>query len=251
MIGIYKITNKIDGKTYIGQSDNIERRLAEHKQQKAMTIDDYINILGVENFDFEVIEQCSQDELDQKEQDYIKLYDSQNNGYNIQLGGFNNSRGEGNGRARLTESDVIFIRNSYAKHTSPKEIYEKYFSDIITKSQFQAVWQGRSWAYIMPEVYTEENKHYYASEQNKTKALLTKDEILKYRQYYVSHTRKETYDLLIQEKGNIYKERTFEKILIGDVRENSIYKDVPIYKKSQKKWELNGEPVSTIPGAGE
>lgn len=31
MIGIYKITNKIDGKVYIGQSDNLERRLSEHK----------------------------------------------------------------------------------------------------------------------------------------------------------------------------------------------------------------------------
>ena len=30
MIGIYKITNKINGKIYIGQSMNIERRLKEH-----------------------------------------------------------------------------------------------------------------------------------------------------------------------------------------------------------------------------
>ena len=27
--GIYKITNKINGKTYIGQSNNCERRIAE------------------------------------------------------------------------------------------------------------------------------------------------------------------------------------------------------------------------------
>lgn len=245
MIGIYKITNKIDGKTYIGQSDNLERRLSEHKHKRIETIDDYINVLGVENFDFEILEQCSLNELDEKEQKYIQLFNSRNNGYNIQMGGFNNSQGEGNGRARLTEKDVIFIRESYAKHASPKELYENYFKDIITKSQFQTVWQGRSWSNIMPEVYTEENKQYYISEQNKTKTLLTKEDVLRYRLYYVNHTCDEVYQLLLQEKGDIYKKRTFQKILIGDVRENSIYKEVPVYKKQQDKWELNGKPVST------
>ena len=32
MIGIYKITNKVNGKVYIGQSDNIERRWKNHKK---------------------------------------------------------------------------------------------------------------------------------------------------------------------------------------------------------------------------
>ena len=31
MIGIYKITNKENGKCYVGQSNNIERRFSEHK----------------------------------------------------------------------------------------------------------------------------------------------------------------------------------------------------------------------------
>lgn len=99
----------------------------------------------------------------------------------------------------------------------------------------------------MPEVYTEENKKFYSSELVKTKALLTKAEVFRYRKYYRTHTRDEVYNLLISEKGPIYKKRTFEKILMGDVRDTSIYKEVPIYKKSIGIWELNGEPVSTIP----
>lgn len=99
----------------------------------------------------------------------------------------------------------------------------------------------------MPEVYTEENKKFYSSELSKTKALLTKEEVFHYRKYYRTHTRNEVYDLLLSEKGPIYKRRTFEKILIGDVREGSIYKEIPIYRKSTNTWELNGEPVSTIP----
>lgn len=247
MIGIYKIANKNNGKVYIGQSDNIERRLSEHKRKRTETIDDYINILGIKNFDFEVVEECSKEELDKKEQEYIKYYNSAEDGYNYQLGGFNNSSGESNGRALLTETDVRFIRQCYAEHRIPKDVYNEYYKDLITQSQFQTVWQGRSWSAVMPEVFTEENKRFYSSEMMKTKALLTKSEIFHYRKYYVDHTRDEVYQLLISEKGPIYKERTFQKILMGDTRDSSIYKDVPIYKKSKKLWVLNGKPLSTIP----
>ena len=251
MIGIYKITNKKDGKVYVGQSDNIERRLSEHKQKRTLTIDDYINVLGVENFSFEVLEECDEKQLDEKEQYYIKKFNSQEKGYNIQKGGFNNSQGEGNGRAKLTEKDVIFIRESYAKHVQPSLFYEEYFSNKITKNQFQAIWQGRSWTSIMPEVFTNENKQYYISELNKTKALLSKEEVLEYRKYYITHTANEVYNKFLQDKGDILKKATFQKILTGDVRNNNIYKEIPIYKKAKKIWELNGEPVSTIRGSEE
>lgn len=104
----------------------------------------------------------------------------------------------------------------------------------------------------MPEVFTEENKNWYKKEQNKVTASLTPKEVLNYRIFYVTHTRDEVYKKLVEDKGpDLVKKSTFFKILIGDVRDNSIYKDMPIYKKTIKKWILNGEPVSTIPGSGE
>lgn len=103
----------------------------------------------------------------------------------------------------------------------------------------------------MPEVYTEENKKYYISNQNKKRALLTKEEILEYRKYYINHTGEEVYKKFLREKGKILKKSTFLKILIGDVRNNSIYKEIPVYKKNKKYWELNGVPVSTISESGE
>ena len=112
MIGIYKITNKDNGKVYIGQSNDIQRRFLEHKRKRSVTIDDYINVLGVEHFDFEVLEECSLEELDKKEEGYIKLYNSAKDGYNILYGGISNSRGESNGRAILTKDEVIFIRQA-------------------------------------------------------------------------------------------------------------------------------------------
>ena len=65
------------------------------------------------------------------------------------------------------------------------------------------------------------------------KSSLTKEEVLKYRKYYMNHSMSETYQLLCSDKGtNFLKESTFKKIIIGDVRENSIYKEIPVYKKT-------------------
>lgn len=77
MIGIYKIKNRLEGKSYIGKSLNIQRRWMEHRTPKARGNDrlhDDIQRLGVENFDFEILEECSEDELSQKELSYIKKY---------------------------------------------------------------------------------------------------------------------------------------------------------------------------------
>ena len=61
MIGIYKITNNINGKVYIGQSNNIQRRFSEHQtkgESSRIPIDVAIQKYGKENFSFEVIEEC-------------------------------------------------------------------------------------------------------------------------------------------------------------------------------------------------
>lgn len=244
MQGIYKITNKLNNKVYIGQASNLQERISQHKQKRFVPIDMWINMIGVENFDFEILEEGPDIDLDKKEQYYIKKYNAQENGYNKQSGGFNNSIGEGNGRAKLTEQDVIKIRTAYNNHEDPRVTYQQ-FKDKITFSSFQYVWQGRSWVYIMPEVYTEENKKYYKSGINRKTALLTEEEVLKYRTYYINHTGEDTFKYMVKEKGAIMKENTFKKILIGDLKQNNAYKDVPIYKKSTKCWYLNNEPVST------
>ena len=64
MIGIYKITKKSNGKSYIGQSNDIYRRFNEHKYKKELAIDQAIQKYGADAFDFEVLEECSLNELD-------------------------------------------------------------------------------------------------------------------------------------------------------------------------------------------
>lgn len=90
MIGIYKITNKINGKCYIGQSVDIERRFNEHKNCKVdKPLYRAFKKYGIDNFTFEILEECSQEELNEKEIYYIVFYNSttDGNGYNLEHGG--------------------------------------------------------------------------------------------------------------------------------------------------------------------
>lgn len=95
MVGIYKITNKINGKCYIGQSIHIEKRWWAHKHDaflKGGSTYDYplyqsMRKYGLNNFAFEVIEECSVEELNEKEIHYIKYFNSFGNGYNQGPGG--------------------------------------------------------------------------------------------------------------------------------------------------------------------
>lgn len=96
MIGIYKITNRINNKIYIGQSINIKKRWKEHIYKSNLSKDiSYNSILhssmrknGIDNFIFEILKECSYEELDNLETYYISLYNSKYpNGYNIALGG--------------------------------------------------------------------------------------------------------------------------------------------------------------------
>ena len=85
--GIYKYLNKITGEIYIGQSVNIERRYSAHKNQKILAIDKAIQQYGIENFEFEILEECSVDKLNEREIFWIKYYKSYEKGYNKTLGG--------------------------------------------------------------------------------------------------------------------------------------------------------------------
>lgn len=91
LCGIYKITNKINDKCYIGQSKNIIKRWkTEYKWNKVNKhLQSAFNKYGLENFDFEIIEECAAELLDIREKYWINIYNSfdRNFGYNKTLGG--------------------------------------------------------------------------------------------------------------------------------------------------------------------
>jgi len=88
MIGIYKITNP-KNKVYIGQSIDIDRRWNEYKKLQCSQSKKIFNSLkkyGWENHIFEILEECSIEIINDKEEYYILLYNSHINGLNIKLG---------------------------------------------------------------------------------------------------------------------------------------------------------------------
>lgn len=90
MCGIYKITNTINNKVYIGQSSNIEARWKKHKSSNDdFTIHKAMRKYGLQNFTFSVIEECSKDLLDSREIYWINYYNSLEEGYNMIPGGSN------------------------------------------------------------------------------------------------------------------------------------------------------------------
>ena len=99
MVGIYKITNKINGKIYVGQSINIQERWNQHKYKAQIPSEKGYNSAihvafrkyGIDNFIFEVIEECDYLLLDERERYWIRELDSLTpNGYNILIGGQKN-----------------------------------------------------------------------------------------------------------------------------------------------------------------
>ena len=87
---IYKATNKINGKSYIGQTINYKNRLWQHRrcyEKEDCKFHDAIKEFGFDNFEWEVIETCERkEEADNLERKYIELFDSYRNGYNENKG---------------------------------------------------------------------------------------------------------------------------------------------------------------------
>lgn len=87
--GIYKITNIITDECYIGQSVDVYKRWCEHCKcglgidtppgnKLYKSIQEY----GLENFTFELLTECTQSELNEKERYFIELYQADTFGFN-------------------------------------------------------------------------------------------------------------------------------------------------------------------------
>lgn len=92
-MGIYKITNIKTQECYVGQSVDIYKRWCEHCKA-GLGIDTppgnklykAIQSEGLENFTFELLSQCKQNELNERERYFIKLFQADTYGYNSNVG---------------------------------------------------------------------------------------------------------------------------------------------------------------------
>lgn len=105
-ICIYKITNLVNNKIYIGQTiTGITNRWKGHLYKTGcVLLHNAICKYGKENFKIEVIEYCNEESLNEREVYWIAYYKSNNKkyGYNILKGG-NNGR---KGLYKLSKSEI-------------------------------------------------------------------------------------------------------------------------------------------------
>ena len=125
---IYKITNKVNNKVYIGQTNrSLEIRWREHKSRAGCHYTSHLysamDKYGTDNFVFEGIEEATEELLDEREKFWISYYDSSNpqKGYNLTIGG----QGKRNYSAEI-------IRNLWDEGKSVGEIIQELGCDKST-----------------------------------------------------------------------------------------------------------------------
>lgn len=120
---VYKITNKINGKMYIGQSNHsINKRIAQYSDDVKYR-NGYVRPIvkamrkyGFENFLFDVLEEniSNQEVLDETEIKYIKLYDSVENGYNFKHGG-NGGLHKDSTKQKISKAQIGCLNHMWGK----------------------------------------------------------------------------------------------------------------------------------------
>lgn len=145
--GIYKITNTINAKVYIGQSVCIERRWKEHKERAFRPTHAQYNIplyramrkYGLHVFTFEILEKCFPEELNTQEQYWICKLQSSNPqyGYNLTAGGHASSP------LVLTQDDAKMIQNLLQTTSLSQENIAQQFN--VTQRTVSYINRGKLW----------------------------------------------------------------------------------------------------------
>lgn len=138
--GVYKITNKGNGKVYIGSSIDIKQRWAGHKSSLRRKVHEnqYLqnawNKYGEDNFIFEIIEKCSKDHINSREQHWIDIYNASNrsDGYNILPTAYSNLGYKPSNETREKMSNAMYKRWRDEEFKKNAKIYN------LTQKRFQA-----------------------------------------------------------------------------------------------------------------
>lgn len=110
---IYLITNHINGKRYVGQTVNpIHHRWSKHieeaygENKSNSLLHRAIIKYGASKFDINILEECADTELNEKEKNYIKQYDTyytHDKGYNMTWGG--------EGVTKYSDDEILYLWN--------------------------------------------------------------------------------------------------------------------------------------------
>ena len=92
--GIYKLTSLINGKSYIGKSTNVKKRIQDHFKSVVgiqsiadQAVHHAIREEGFWNWTIEVVIYCDKEKLNELERFYIQVFETQEYGWNRNSGG--------------------------------------------------------------------------------------------------------------------------------------------------------------------
>ena len=164
---IYKITNKINGKIYIGQTNNPTRRFQEHRakgygQEEEKVLYKAFDKYGIENFSFEIIEETK--DYNEREKYWIKFYNCTTpNGYNMSEGGENPPTFYGKDHPLCSHSeDTVLLVKKMLKETkiSSKEIANLtgYNTSSINRINLGELWFDENEVYPLRKEGTYQSK---------------------------------------------------------------------------------------------
>ena len=153
MTGIYKIENLINHRVYIGQSVAIKSRLNHHLNMLQTNkhfcphLQRSWNKYGKDNFSFEILETCSKEELDNKEEYWLNFY----GGY--ESNATYNQRGAGQKTHNITEETKEKLRQANLGKKYSKETVRKRAEKI----KGHPFW-GRKWTEEEKKKFSEKKK---------------------------------------------------------------------------------------------
>lgn len=142
-IGIYMITDNLTTRVYIGQSADLFRRYNDHfiRHTSKQIIDQAIR-KRPSDFSWSILEYCSEEQLDEREQYWIQYYNSYEEGYNYTKGG-QSWRGEYHPKAKITKEESNQIKALLKKGYSVKKIQE--IIPNATMGMISSINNGYSW----------------------------------------------------------------------------------------------------------
>lgn len=249
MIGIYKITNTINGKSYIGQSTNIHRRwqseIADSNNVNSHSYDYPLmrafRKYGVDNFEFEIIEECKTEELNQREIYWIDYFDTFFYGYNQTLGGDATSR-------QPKENVIGVISDLINTDMTHKDIAAKWH---MSEEMVQGINTGRYWKHNAnyPLQKKRVAKIYYCEKCGKEITRGSNLCIDCYRILSLSNSNKPSKDVLIKDlydyNGNFTKVGQKYEVSSNSVKKWCVKYGIPS-KSSDYKEKVIKEPKEKI-----
>ena len=222
--GIYKITNSIDDRIYIGSAKHLHRRFLEHKRlfknQKHNNkhLLNFVNKYSLNNVSFEIIEICDITLLEDKEQEYINLLQPK---FNISKVAYRPPV-----YRNYTEKEIQIFADYYNEGKSLNWIAINMLGDKKHRSNLCAIKNGKIYAEYS---YLFINRKYsqYGRKLNKE----SRDKISKGNKYKGKLKEKDIIDIIDKlnnnQSGNsISLEYNVDRSVIYNIKNGKTHKDL-------------------------